>query len=114
MLDAYDCRCAACGWRFMLDDWFLVEAAHIVPFSESHNDDPRNGIALSPTYHRLMDKRIIAPGPDYRWHVSNTIDRRIPDNKELVSIDGTELILPRDKRRWPQPDYLKWRAERLL
>lgn len=56
VLEAYDYRCAASGWRFMLDDWFLVEAAHIVPFSESHNDNRRNGIALSPTFHRLMDR----------------------------------------------------------
>ena len=35
VLEAYDYRCAASGWRFMLDDWFLVDAAHIVPFCES-------------------------------------------------------------------------------
>jgi len=114
VLEAYDYRCAASGWRFMLDDRFLVEAAHIVPFSESHNDNPRNGLALAPTYHRLMDKRIIAPGPDYRWHVSKTIDRRIPDNRQLLELDGAPLILPRNKDRMPDEAYLAWRLERLL
>lgn len=114
VLEAYDYRCAASGWRFTLDDWFLVEAAHIVPFSESYNDDPRNGIALSPIYHRLMDKHIIAPGPDYRWHVSKTIDRRIPDNQALLELDGTPLILPRKQDRIPDEAYLAWRLERLL
>jgi putative restriction endonuclease len=114
VLEAYDYRCAASGWRFMLDDWFLVEAAHIVPFSESYNDHPRNGIALSPTYHRLMDQGVIAPGPDYRWHVSKLVDRRIPDNKALIELDGAPLILPRNKARAPDEACLAQRLERLL
>lgn len=113
VLEAYDYRCAACGWRFMLEDWALVEAAHIVPFSDSCNDDPRNGIALSPTFHRLMDKRVIAPGPDLRWHVASVVDERFPDNQPLLEIEGTDLILPRDERRHPDPEALEWRMNQL-
>lgn len=113
VLDAYDYRCAASGWRFMMDEWALVEAAHIVPFSESRNDDPRNGIALSPTFHRLMDRQIIAPGPDLKWHVSPAVDRRFPDNHPILEIDGSDLILPRDEQRHPGADSLEWRVARL-
>lgn len=113
VLDAYDYRCAASGWRFMMDEWALVEAAHLVPFSESRNDDPRNGIALSPTYHRLMDRQIIAPGPDLKWHVSPVVDRRFPDNRPVLEIEGTDLILPRDERRHPHGVSLEWRMEQL-
>ncbi|WP_226801820.1 HNH endonuclease, partial [Alkalilimnicola sp. S0819] len=89
-------------------------AVHIVPFSETGNDIPRNGIALSPTFHRLMDRGIIAPGPDYRWHVSKVIDRRIPDNGQLLELEGAELVLPRDQRWHPSPEYLEARVATLL
>lgn len=113
VLEAYDYRCAACGWRFMLEDWALVESAHIVPFSDSRNDDPRNGIALSPTFHRLMDEGVVSPGPDLRWHVASVIDPRLPDNRPLLEIEGTDLILPRDERRHPDPEALEWRMNLL-
>jgi putative restriction endonuclease len=61
-----------------------VEAAHLIPFSESHDDDPRNGIALAPTLHWALDRYLIAPGPDYKWHVSPVLDSRIRDNTELL------------------------------
>lgn len=72
--DAYDFRCAASGWRILLPDGCpMVEAAHLIPFSESHDDDPRNGIALAPTFHWALDRYLIAPGPDYKWHVHLTV-----------------------------------------
>ena len=41
----YDYRCAATGIRLILvTGQALVEAAHILPFSESGDDDPRNGL----------------------------------------------------------------------
>jgi putative restriction endonuclease len=50
--EAYDYRCAASGWRIILpDSSVLVEAAHLVPFAETHDDDPHNGIALTPSFH---------------------------------------------------------------
>ena len=67
----YDYRCAASGWRIILpDSRSMIEAAHLIPFSESHDDDPRNGIALVPSLHWALDAQVIAPGPDYKWHVS--------------------------------------------
>lgn len=113
VLDAYDYRCAASGWRFILDDWYLVEAAHIKPFTYSHDDRPQNGIALSPTFHRLMDRNIIAPGPDYCWHVSDVVDARIPDNRSILEIEGTRLLLPSNEKDCPEQAALEWRQNQL-
>jgi len=112
--EAYDYRCAASGWRIILpDSTVLVEAAHLVPYSESHDDDPRNGIALSPSFHWAMDKYIIAPGPDLKWHVSNTLDDRLPDNRPLLELEGKAVILPREKAYSPKKDSLEWRVRRI-
>lgn len=113
--ERYDYRCAASGWRIILpDSRFMIEAAHLIPFSVSYDDDPRNGIALAPSYHWALDAHVISPGPDFKWHVSDSLDRRIPDNKPLLELAGTELLLPKDKSCWPRLDALEWRFEHLL
>jgi putative restriction endonuclease len=83
------------------------------PFSEAGDDDPRNGLALSPDMHWAMDRNLIAPGPDFRWHVSKALDRRIPDFRALCNLDGRELVLPSEARMYPKRDALEWRMERL-
>jgi putative restriction endonuclease len=113
--EVYDYRCAASGWRIILpDSRAIVEAAHLIPFAEGHDDDPRNGIALAPSYHWALDNHIIAPGPDLKWHVSEALDDRIADNRPLISLKGRSLILPKDESSWPRSDALEWRLSRLL
>jgi hypothetical protein len=31
--------------------WGLIDAAHLIPYAETQNNDPRNGMALTPTFH---------------------------------------------------------------
>jgi putative restriction endonuclease len=110
----YDYRCAATGVRILLASGeAMVEAAHIHPFSEAGDDDPRNGLALSPDMHWAMDRNLIAPGPDFRWHVSKALDRRIPDFRALCDLDGSEVLLPSEARMYPKREALEWRMERL-
>ena len=112
--EAYDYRCAASGLRVILpDDAVMVQAAHLIPFSEAQDDDPGNGIALTPDYHWALDRNIIAPGPDMKWHVSRLLDERIKDNHVLLRLEGEELILPKDKRFKPRRDALEYRMDRL-
>lgn len=47
VLEAYDYRCAATGWRVLLPGpRALVEAAHLIPWRESHDDRPSFRIRL--------------------------------------------------------------------
>lgn len=113
--EIYDYRCAASGWRIVLpDSRVMVEAAHLIPFSESRDDDPRNGIALTPSFHWALDAHVIAPGPDLVWHVSKTLDERVADNQPLRHLEGRTLILPKDRSLWPKKEALEWRLEHLL
>ena len=115
VIDIYDYRCAATGLRLVLPDGTaMVEAAHISPFSNSGDDDPRNGLALTPDMHWAMDAALIAPGPDYKWHVSNQLDSRIPDHRILTLLDGKPLLLPKEQRMYPRQDVLELRLSRLL
>ena len=115
VLEAYDYRCAASGWRLIVpESRILVQAAHLIPHSESQDDDPRNGIALTPNFHWALDQHVIAPGPDMRWHVSKVVDKRIADNKPLLDLEGQEIIVPGQQSMRPRKDALEWRLERLL
>jgi putative restriction endonuclease len=114
VLEAYDYRCAASGWRIILPDGqVMAEAAHLIPFAVSADDDPRNGIALAPSYHWALDRNLIAPGPDLRWHVSKVLDPRLRDNAALLDLDGTELLLPQNARYRPREDALQYGLEHL-
>ncbi len=115
VLEAYDYRCAASGWRLIVpESHILVQAAHLIPHSKSQDDDPRNGIALTPNFHWALDQHIIAPGPDMKWHLSKVIDKRIPDNQPLIELEGKAVICPTKRSMLPRKDALEWRLERLL
>jgi len=112
-----DYRCAACGLRVFLDDGtILVDAAHIIPFSVSKDNDPRNGMALCRNHHWAMDKNLVVPVPAKPrpiWRVSSDLDRRIEGQTDLLSLEGTVVLQPRDPRYHPREDSLKWRMEHL-
>ena len=81
ILEIYDHQCSACGLRIKLpvaQDISFIDAAHLIPFSESRNDHPTNGLALCKNHHWAMDRNLIAPCPDHHWHVAKILDPDAP------------------------------------
>jgi len=90
-------------------------AAHLIPFSESQNDHPTNGLAICKNHHWAMDRNLIAPAPDHHWHVPKIRDpRRSNWEKELIALSGQSLLLPQDEVFHPDAEGLRWRYERLI
>ena len=111
----YEHQCAACGLRLRLPNGAtIVDAAHLIPFSVSYDDHPRNGMALCKNHHWAMDSRLIAPGPDHRWHATKHLDDRQPGERDLLQLAGRRLILPKEPAYHPHPDALDWRLKALL
>ncbi len=111
---AYDYRCAACGLRVVLEGGlYIVDAAHLIPFAESHDDDPRNGIALCKNHHWAMDRNLIGPGTDRRWHITSSLDDRLEGQRDLIMLDGRSILLPHDPRYYPKDTALLWREQRI-
>ncbi len=117
ILAIYDHQCAACGLRIKLpagNDVSFIDAAHLIPFSESQNDHPTNGLALCKNHHWAMDRNLIAPAPDHHWHVSKVLDpRRSNGEKELIALSGQVLLLPHDEAFHPDDKGLGYRLEKL-
>ncbi|BCS54162.1 HNH endonuclease [Geobacter sp. SVR] len=104
---AYDHRCALCGIRIVTPDGHtVVEAAHIVPWSKSQNDDIRNGMALCCTCHWGFDEGMLGVSDNYTVITSRYIgiDPNFPGL--LTMLSGRGIIPPIDRDLWPAQEYL--------
>jgi putative restriction endonuclease len=115
VVTAYDHRCALCGIRVLTPDGHTaVVGAHIIPWSESQNDDPRNGMALCYLCHWTFDEGLIGVSPDYVLMTSPrlTVTPNIPSH--LATLHSRGLIGPKDKMLWPDPTSLKWHLREIF
>ena len=87
----------------------IVDAAHIHEFSDSRNNDPKNGMALCKNAHWLFDAGLWSVGDDYRIIVAkDAFAEDSPDQKPLAEYHGSPLRLPNDQWFWPDPKHLAW------
>jgi putative restriction endonuclease len=117
VVELYDYQCVACGLRIWLPehDLTFVDAAHLVPFCETRNDHPTNGLALCKNHHWALDQRLIAPDLTGVWRVSRQIEaRRSRAEEELTRLHGQPLLAPAESAFAPDRRGLQWRFERLL
>lgn len=117
ILSIYDYQCTACGLRIKLPDADItfVDAAHIIPFAEQHNDHPTNGLALCKNHHWAMDRNLIAPSPEGVWHVSKRlIAHRSPGEAALLELLDRPVLPPTDDAFTPDSEALRIRCARLF
>lgn len=81
----YDYRCQMTGEKVGEPyDVFVVEAHHIIPFTESMNNDTSNIIIISPSYHRIIHKaKPVFDRPTLSFHFPNGLVEKIKVNKHL-------------------------------
>jgi putative restriction endonuclease len=107
VLRAYGYRCAVTGVQLR-----LVEAAHLLPVGAPGSiDDVRNGIALSPTYHRAYDRGLIYLDTDLRMKLGGSKARELTGLRldgGLVDFRGSlgKILLPPDRRQWPAATFI--------
>ena len=110
---AYKHTCALTGYRMTTLDTggmeSIVDAAHIHAFSDSRNNDPRNGLALSKNAHWQFDRGLWSITDDYRVVVNRDkfVEEGVPGQK-LADFNGHRLFLPGDPKYWPEPTHLAW------
>ncbi|HUY34522.1 MAG TPA: HNH endonuclease [Pirellulales bacterium] len=111
---AYSYTCALTGLRLTtITAGSIVDAAHIHQFSDSRNDDPRNGMALCKNAHWLFDAGLWSLDDGYRVLVlRERFDEQAPDQKPLASYEGQRIRLPSDERIWPDARHLAWHRKK--
>jgi putative restriction endonuclease len=115
VVSAYFHRCALCGLRVRtLDGHTAVAAAHIVPWSESQDDRPANGMALCRMCHWTFDEGLLGVSQGYEVVASrqlNTLDN-LPGY--LTNLEGRGIVGPAQKPFWPDTESLQWHSSNVF
>jgi putative restriction endonuclease len=108
IVSLYEHRCALCGIRMLTPEGHtIVEAAHIVPWSENHDDRPQNGMALCRLCHWAFDEGLMGVGNEYEVLVSKAVrqDNNFPGHMETLS--GRGIFKPKGSTYWPDMRSIK-------
>ena len=106
IMSLYDFTCSMCRRRVItLDGETIVDAAHIIPFSESRNDNVTNGFSLCKNHHWIFDRGLISVDEDYRVLISPKLD-----TNSIVTIDleGRKIMLPGIPKCNPAIESFDW------
>ena len=115
VVTAYSHRCALCGIRVRtLDGHTAVTAAHIIPWSETQDDRPANGMALCRMCHWTFDEGLLGVSQVYEVIASqqlNTLDN-LPGY--LTNLEGHGIVGPSQKPFWPDTESPRWHRVNVL
>jgi putative restriction endonuclease len=111
---AYNYTCALTRYRLTtITGASIVDAAHIHQFSDSRNNDLRNGLALSKNAHWLFDSGLWTLTDDYKVVTAEgRFTENGPDQKLLTAYHGQRIHLPNDPAQWPNPLHLVWHRKK--
>jgi uncharacterized protein YjbI with pentapeptide repeats len=102
LLKAYNYRCAITG----CDAQDALEAAHIIPYSETENNHLSNGLLLRADLHTLFDLDLIAINPEtMKVHLAPSLRRT-----SYSKLEGESLKLPHNKAHCPRKEALQERC----
>lgn len=108
----YEYTCAVCQLHILtLDGQSVTEAAHIIPFKKSYNNDVRNGISLCRLHHWAFDEGLISFSDTYKVIVSELMSERGPTEWKLTTLSGKGILLPERKELYPAQEALAWHRE---
>jgi len=114
LLRAYGGRCAITGISFGQ----ILDAAHIIPWATCNLDqkmDPRNGILMLCSYHRLFDLGLFSINENYRVAFTpfDVGELTEADHSFVAAVNGRKITLPKDKRLWPDTKLVNRRNSEL-
>ena len=104
----YNNTCAISGLRLtaVTTTVSMIDACHIVPFSESYDDTLTNGIALCPNLHRAFDRGLISFSDNYTVLINKNF---VEDKNSVFNIsqfEGKQIILPYSEELYPALENL--------
>lgn len=108
----YRFTCALTGYSLTTSNENMVEAAHIHQHSLSGNDDPRNGLALSPDAHWMFDRGLWTATPSADGFIvlvaKDQFAEFSPTGRTLLAHDQKPLYFPPTCTFRPDPKHLAW------
>lgn len=112
VLGGYYFTCALTGYRLDTETSSIIQAAHIHQHAISGNDDPRNGLALTPDAHWMFDAglwTVIPKGGDLLVHVAiGSFQESSPQGRLLSSFNQQQLHFHTNSRLRPAAEHFTW------
>lgn len=110
----YNYTCCISGMR--IDSTLsvsMIDACHIVPFSESYDDTITNGIALCPNLHRAFDRGLIGIDVNYKVMVS-TLFKEEDSFYSIRVFEGKSIQLPNYQDYYPLKENFLWHRKEVF
>lgn len=115
IMQVYAHTCAVCELNIRATRGESVtDAAHIIPFSVSYNDDIRNGISLCKSHHWAFDTGLISVNEAYEVIVSSSMTEQGPTASMLTQLRNRRIWTPEDNRYHPDRDALEYHRTSVL
>lgn len=109
----YNNTCCISGMRIdATANISIIDACHIVPFSEAFDETLTNGIALSPNLHRAFDRGLISISDDYRVLIKKNFIENSKSVFNLTQFENQEIILPKCETYFPSIENLQHHRNR--
>lgn len=110
----YNNTCCISGMRVdAVSNVSMIDACHIVPFSESYDDTVTNGIALCPNLHRAFDRGLIGVDENYKVVVSKSF-REDETSYSIKGLEGKVIRLPQLKNYYPLKKNFEWHIKNIF
>jgi putative restriction endonuclease len=98
----YNHTCAVSGLRISaVANVSMVDACHIVPFSEGYDDTLTNGIALCPNLHRAFDRGLISISDEYTILTNKNFVENQKSAFNISQFAGKQIFLPYAEELYP-------------
>ncbi len=108
----YQFTCALTGYKLETTEGYIVQAAHIHQHAKSGNDDPGNGLALTPDAHWMFDAglwTVIPKGDNLLIHVAvGRFTESSPHGHLLATRANQPLHFHDHARLRPDSVHLAW------
>jgi putative restriction endonuclease len=103
----YNFTCCISGFRIDAgDNISMVDACHIIPFSEGFNDTISNGLSMCPNLHRAFDRGLISINNDFNVIVNKNFSEPFQSTYNIKQFEGKKITLPSKEHHYPSVDSL--------
>ncbi|RJQ53310.1 MAG: HNH endonuclease [Actinobacteria bacterium] len=110
VMQAYEGACAVTGERSLP----VLEAAHVVPYTDGGKHEVSNGLFLRTDIHKLYDHGYVTVTPDYRFEVGRRLRDEYENGRTYYQLRGQPIRLPENEEDRPNKHHLEWHANQVF
>ncbi len=111
----YNYTCCVSGYKIStIYNISMIDACHIIPFGESHDDTIGNGLSLCPNIHRAFDRGLLTIDENYRLVVSNNFEEDTNSPFSMKQFENRTILLPENMSHAPLKENLLWHNENVF